>query len=100
VKPCIILHYAEASQRHNSAELASEYLLLDPNAFESRKVAFFFLLTEIYRQAMLTDASQDNTLAQAARVATADRVAITPKTHNPRRFRFSQGSEPFQQTPR
>lgn len=98
--PCILLHYAEASQRRNSAEPASEYLLLDPNAFESGKKAFSFLLTDKYRQAMLTDASQDNTLAQAARVATAATVAITPKTQNPRRFRFSQSSEPFQQTPR
>jgi hypothetical protein len=61
VGPCIILHYAGASQRHNSAEPASEYFLLDPNAFESRKVAFSFLLTEKYRQEMLTGASQDNT---------------------------------------
>lgn len=96
---CILLHYAEVSQRHNIAEPASEYLLLDPNAFESRKDAFSFLLTEKYRQAMLTNASQDNTLAQAARVATAASVAITLKTQNPRRFRFSQSSEPFQQTP-
>ncbi|KZS20378.1 Uncharacterized protein APZ42_012950 [Daphnia magna] len=37
---------------------------------------------------MLTDASQDNTLAQAARVAAAAAAAIEPKAQNPRRFRF------------
>ncbi len=58
------------------AEPASEKLLRDPNAFESGKEARSFL--EKYLQAMLTDASQDNTLAQAVRVAAAAAAAISP----------------------
>lgn len=84
------------------AEPASEYLLRDPDAFESGKEARSFLFTEKYLQAMLTDASHDNTLAQAARVAAAAAAAIAPKAYNPRRFRFppEQTVASFHQTPR
>ncbi|KAK4004243.1 hypothetical protein OUZ56_005985 [Daphnia magna] len=84
------------------AEPASEYLLRDPDTFESGKEARSFLFTEKYLQAMLTDASQDNTLAQAARVAAAAAAAIAPKAQNPRRFRFppEQTVASFHQTPR
>ncbi|EFX73343.1 hypothetical protein DAPPUDRAFT_253166 [Daphnia pulex] len=84
------------------AEPASEYLLRDPGAFESGKESRSFLLTEKFPQAMLTDASQDNTLAQAARVAEAAAAAIAPKSQNPRRYRFppEQAAAPFQKTTR
>jgi hypothetical protein len=66
------------------------------------KEARSFLLTEKFLQAMLTDASQDNTLAQEARVATAAAAAIAPKSQNLRRYRFplEQAAAPFQQTTR
>lgn len=77
------------------AEPGAEYLLRDPDAFESGKEARSFLFTERYLQAMLTDANQDNTLAQAARAAAAAAAARVPKRSNPKRGRVDQPGSQF-----
>ena len=56
------------------AEPGSEYLLRDPEAFDSGKEARSFLFTDRYLQAMLIDANQDDTLAQAAKSFRGDRA--------------------------
>lgn len=78
------------------AEPVAEYLLRDPDAFEGGKEARFFLFTEKYLQAMLTDASQDNFLAQAARVAAAAAAVRAPRRSNARRIRTDQPHVTFQ----
>ncbi|EFX66181.1 hypothetical protein DAPPUDRAFT_116643 [Daphnia pulex] len=77
------------------AEPGAEYLLRDPDAFESGKEARSFLFTERYLQAMLTDANQDNTLAQAARATAAAAAARVPKRSNPKRGRVDQPGSQF-----
>ncbi|KZS10489.1 Uncharacterized protein APZ42_025037 [Daphnia magna] len=64
------------------AEPGAEYLLRDPDAFESGKEARSFFFTDRDIQAMLTDASQDNTLAQAARAAAAARFPKRSSTRH------------------
>ncbi|KZR99710.1 Uncharacterized protein APZ42_004326, partial [Daphnia magna] len=71
-------------------EPGAEYLLRDPDAFEGGKEARSFLFTEKYLQAMLTDASLDNTLAQAARAAAAATAARAPRRSSARRIRTDQ----------
>jgi hypothetical protein len=77
------------------AEPGSEYLLRDPEAFDSGKEARSFLFTDRYLQAMLTDANQDNTLAQAAKAAAAEAAARVPRRSSARRVRIDQPGSTF-----
>ncbi|KAI9565130.1 hypothetical protein GHT06_008901 [Daphnia sinensis] len=77
------------------AEPGTEYLLRDPDAFESGKEARSFLFTDRYLQTMLTNANQDNTLAQAARAAAAAATAHFPKRSSTRHVRVNQPGSTF-----
>jgi hypothetical protein len=77
------------------AEPGSEYLLRDPEAFDSGKEARSFLFTDRYLQAMLADANQDNTLAQAAKAAAAAAAARVPRRSSARRVRIDQPGSTF-----
>lgn len=73
-------------------EPESDFLLRDTNAFDVGREARTFLFTEKYLQAMLTNASQDNTLAQAARTAAAAASVGGRRNAGTRRLRFPEPS--------
>lgn len=77
------------------AEPGTEYLLRNPDAFESGKEARSFLFTDRYLQAMLIDTNQDSTFAQAAKTAVAAAAARVPRRSNARCFRVDQLGSTF-----
>ena len=79
------------------AESGTDYLLRDPEAFDVGKEVRSLLFTDKYLQSMLNDANQDNTFAQAAKVAATAAAAIVPRRSNSRRVRTDQSGNSFHQ---
>ncbi|EFX83654.1 LOW QUALITY PROTEIN: hypothetical protein DAPPUDRAFT_239751 [Daphnia pulex] len=82
------------------AEPSADYLLKEPDAFDTGKEARVFLLTDKFLQVMLNNANQDNTLAQASKAAAAAAAANATRRPATRRVRAEPPSSSSHPPPR